>query len=137
SGGSALNDAIYMAASTNRKLLSGEPYDPRRVVVIIGDGHDNASTHTLEQAIELAQRNLVTVYSINTEAYGFSSGSKKNLDELAEATGGRVEEPLQNVYKDVPGFLNQPSDFGNYQLKVGTGAYAKQIMTALDKSVVS
>jgi hypothetical protein len=37
-------------------------------VVIIGDGHDNASTHTLEQAIELAQRNLVTVYSINTEA---------------------------------------------------------------------
>ena len=138
SGGSALNDAIYMAASTNRKLLNGEPYDPRRVVVIIGDGHDNASSHTLEQAIELAQR-------ISGNGLLHQHGSLWVLERFQAKTsikwptptGGRVEEPLQNVYKDVPGFLNQPSDFGNYQLKVGTGAYAKQIMTALDRSVVS
>jgi Ca-activated chloride channel family protein len=134
SGGSAMNDAIYMACK-DRKLVVGEPLEPRRVIVIIGDGHDNASSKTLAEVVELAQRNLITVYAINTESYSFTSGSKKNLDVLAEETGGRVEEPLQHVYDGVSGFLNQPSDFGNYQLKVGTGAYAAQIAKSLDRSV--
>src|SRR5580698_7249582 len=46
SGGSALYDAIYTAC-TNRKLIKGEPIEPRRVLVIIGDGHDNSSKKTL------------------------------------------------------------------------------------------
>jgi Ca-activated chloride channel family protein len=37
SGGSALYDAIYMAC-TSRKLVQGEPIEPRRVLVIVGDG---------------------------------------------------------------------------------------------------
>jgi len=38
-GGSALYDAIYMAC-TSRKTIQGEPYEPRRIVMVIGDGHD-------------------------------------------------------------------------------------------------
>src|SRR5271166_2070102 len=34
-GGSALFDAIYMAC-TSRKTVAGEPYEPRRVIVVIG-----------------------------------------------------------------------------------------------------
>jgi Mg-chelatase subunit ChlD len=33
-GGAALYDAIYMAC-TNRQLVKGEPYEPRRVIIII------------------------------------------------------------------------------------------------------
>jgi len=55
SGGSALYDAIYMAC-TSRKLIQGEPIEPRRVLVIIGDGHDNASKKTLDEALEIARR---------------------------------------------------------------------------------
>ena len=50
SGGSAFYDALYMAC-TSRKLVDGEPVDPRRVIVVVGDGHDNASTKTLDQVI--------------------------------------------------------------------------------------
>src|SRR5580693_2433452 len=53
-GGSALYDAIYDAC-TNRKLVQGEPVEPRRILVVIGDGHDNASKKTLEEVLELAQ----------------------------------------------------------------------------------
>jgi Ca-activated chloride channel homolog len=121
-GGSALYDAIYLAC-TSRKLVEGEPIEPRRVIVIIGDGHDNASKHSLGQVVELAQRNLVTIYCISTEAFGFTNASDDNLVRLAQETGGRVVYPLGDVYKDTDGYLSKPSDDGNYALTVGTGAY--------------
>ncbi len=121
-GGSALFDAIYMAC-TSRKLVQGEPIEPRRIIVILGDGHDNASKHSLQQVIELAQRNLVTVYCISTEAFGFANESSDTLVRLAQETGGRVVYPLGDVYKDTDGYLSHPSDDGNYALTVGTGAY--------------
>ncbi|MBV9937942.1 MAG: VWA domain-containing protein, partial [Acidobacteriaceae bacterium] len=121
-GGSALFDAIYLAC-TSRKLVQGEPIEPRRIIVILGDGHDNASKHSLQQVIELAQRNLVTVYCISTEAFGFSNENNDTLVRLAQETGGRVVYPLGDVYKDTDGYLSHPSDDGNYALTVGTGAY--------------
>ena len=133
-GGSAMYDALYMAC-TSRNLVKGEPIEPRRVVIIIGDGHDNASKKGLEEVLELAQRNLVTVYGVSTVAFGFSSDGEKNLIRLAEETGGRVVNPLQGVYKDVSGYLSTPSDEGNYALKVGTGGYASAIAQGLFRAV--
>jgi Ca-activated chloride channel homolog len=121
-GGSALFDAIYLAC-TSRKLVQGEPIEPRRVIVIIGDGHDNASKHSLNQVLELAQRNLVTVYCISTQAFGFANPSEDNLVRLAQENGGRVVYPLEDVYRDTDGYLSKPSDDGNYELHVGTGEY--------------
>jgi Ca-activated chloride channel family protein len=121
-GGSALYDAIYLAC-TNRKLVHGEPIEPRRIIVIVGDGHDNASKHSLAQVVELAQRNLVTIYCISTQAFGFANASDDTLVKLATDTGGRVVYPLGDVYKDTDGYLSHPSDDGNYALTVGVGAY--------------
>jgi Ca-activated chloride channel family protein len=135
-GGSALYDAIYMAC-TSRELVKGEPIEPRRVIVIMGDGHDNASKHTLDQVVELAQRNLVTIYCVSTVGFGFSTEAEKNLQRLAEETGGRVENPLQGNYSDVSGYLSTPSDEGNYALKVGTGGYAAAIAQGIFKSVAN
>jgi Ca-activated chloride channel homolog len=134
SGGSALYDAIYMAC-TSRKLIQGEPIEPRRVLVIVGDGHDNASKKTLQEALEIAQRNLVTIYGVSTVAFGFDNEDAKNLVRLAEETGGRVEYPLEGVYKDVAGYLSTPSDEGNYPLKVGTGQYAAEIANGMYHAV--
>ncbi len=125
-GGSAMYDAIYLSC-TSRKLVHGEPIEPRRIVVIIGDGHDNASKHSLNQVIELAQRNLVTIYCISTQAFGFTNASDDNLVRLAQETGGRVVYPLGDVYKDTDGYLSHPSDDGNYAMTVGTGAYRSAV----------
>ncbi len=125
-GGSALYDAIYLAC-TSRKLVKGEPIEPRRIIIIVGDGHDNASKHSLNEVIELAQRNLVTIYCISTEAFGFTNASTDNLVHLAVDTGGRVVYPLGDVYKDTDGYLSHPSDDGNYALTVGTGLYQSAV----------
>ncbi len=135
-GGAALFDAIYMAC-TRRELVRGEPIEPRRVIVIVGDGHDNASKHTIDQVVELAQRNLVTVYCVSTVGFGFNVEGEKNLIRLAEETGGRVEYPLQGNYNDVSGYLSTPSDEGNYALKVGTGGYAAAIASGIFKAIAN
>jgi Ca-activated chloride channel homolog len=133
-GGSALFDAVYLSC-TSRKLIRGEPIEPRRVIVIIGDGHDNASKHSLGQVIELAQRNLVTVYCISTQAFGFTNTNDDNLVRLATETGGRVVYPLGDVYKDTDGYLSKPSDDGNYALTVGTGAYKSAVDNKMYRAV--
>jgi Ca-activated chloride channel homolog len=129
-GGSALYDAIYNAC-TSRTLVKGEPIEPRRVIIVVGDGHDTASKKTLEEVLEIAQRNLVTIYGVSTTAFGFFSEGDERLQRLARATGGRVVHPLENVYKDVDGYLSKPQDAGNFALTVGTGGYAAAIMTGI------
>jgi VWFA-related protein len=136
-GGSALFDAIYMAC-TSRKTIQGEPYQPRRVIIIIGDGHDNTSKKSLKEVIEIAQRNLVTIYALSTVAFGFHTDAEDNLVELTEQTGGKVETPLNDhIYKDISGYLSNPSDDGNYALTVGTGGYTAEITSAIFKSIAN
>jgi Ca-activated chloride channel homolog len=135
-GGAALYDAIYLAC-TSRKLVKGEPIEPRRIIVVIGDGHDTASKKSLDEVLELAQRNLVTIYGVSTMSFGFTAEGDKNLRRLAEETGGRVEYPLENVYKDVIGYLEKPQDAGNYAMTVGTGAYAAQIAQGMFRAIAN
>jgi hypothetical protein len=79
----------------------------------------------------------VTIYGISTTSYGFSSEGSENLTKLAEETGGRVEYPLQNVYKDVSGFQSTPSDEGNLAFHANTGGFASAIASALFGSVAN
>lgn len=136
-GGAALFDAIYMAM-TERALIQGEPIEPRRVLIIIGDGHDTASHKSLREVLELAQRNLVTIYGMSTKAFGFDVEGDENLRRLCEDTGGRVVYPLdENLYSDVSGYLSNPSDEGNYAYRVGTGQYANALAQGIYKSVAA
>src|SRR5579883_613102 len=54
-GGTALYDAIFFACRD--KLMMDQPHDKfRRALVLLSDGDDNNSTHTREQALEMAQK---------------------------------------------------------------------------------
>jgi len=133
-GGAALFDAIAMAL-TKHKQIKGEPIEPRRVLIVFGDGNDNASKYTVDQVIELAQRNLVTIYAISTQAFGFNNETQETLERLTGETGGHVEYPLNSLYKDVSGYLSNPSDAGNYVYEVGTGGYEAQIAAGITRAV--
>ncbi len=135
-GGSALYDAIYMAC-VNRQLVEGEPYDPRRVLIVIGDGHDNASKKSLNEVIEIAQRNLVTIYGMSTVSFGFTSEGDENLLRMTSETGGRVVYPLNDLYSDVDGYLSHPSDDGNYALTIGMGAYASELSSGIFHAIAA
>ena len=85
-GGTAIYDAIYEAC---RSELSHPPRPPgdqpdvvRRVMILISDGDDNLSNHTRAEAIEMAQRTSVVIYTISTSTQWIQL-SQTNPDELA------------------------------------------------------
>jgi VWFA-related protein len=134
-GGSALYDAIYLAC-TRRIVVKGEPLDPRRVIIVIGDGHNNSSSRNLGEVLELAKREQVTIYGMSTVAYGTDDPAEDTLEKMAMETGGRVEYPLgAGVYKDISGYISKPMDAGNYVYEAGTGGYAGAVSRSVIDSV--
>ncbi|MBI3693602.1 MAG: VWA domain-containing protein [Acidobacteria bacterium] len=133
-GGSAMLDTIYQACN-KYFTVKGEPNEPKRVLIVVGDGHDNNSKVTLEQVLEAAQRAQVVIYAVSTVGYGFSNEGEATLVRLAEETGGRIERPLQKIHTKVSGYLSTPSDEGNYAYKVGTGQYAAELSGSLYRAI--
>ena len=118
--------------------MEGEPYDPRRVLIVIGDGHDNASKKSLDEVIEIAQRNMVTIYGMSTVSFGIHHGkATRTCCGMCGETGGRVEYPLNDLYRDVDGYLSHPSDDGNYALTVGMGAYASEVSAGIFHAIAA
>ena len=125
-GGTAIYDAIYQACSTQLnhppRPEGDQPDVVRRVMILISDGEDNLSTHTRAEAIELAQRTSVVIYTISTSTqwvsleetdpnktserkYHLTDGDKI-LQDLAEETGGRAFFPyhvddLDQSFQDI------------------------------------
>ena len=62
----------------------------RRVLVLLSDGDDNYSLHSLWDAIATAQRSDVVIYAISPRNPKLMLTGNGNLEELTAATGGRV-----------------------------------------------
>ena len=90
-----LYDALFYAC--RERLNESETASVRKAIVLITDGEDNSSRSTREEAIEMALRANVIVYTISTNFPGYSESGKydKVLQRIADATGGRWFEPFQ------------------------------------------
>src|SRR5208282_4232762 len=125
-GGTAIYDAIYEACQSQ---LSHPPRPPgdqpdivRRVMILISDGDDNLSAHTRSEAIEMAQRTSVVIYTISTSTQWIQlsqtdpdkvanrkthlTEGDKILQDLALETGGRAFFPyhvddLDQSFQDI------------------------------------
>lgn len=93
-GGTALYDAIFFACRD--KLMEDQPrYKFRRAMVILSDGEDNQSRWTREQALEMAHKADVVIYTISTNISRISTDGDKVLRYFAEQTGGLVFFPFK------------------------------------------
>ena len=93
-GGTALYDAIFFASRD--KLMQDQPlYKFRRAMVILSDGEDNQSRYTRDQALEMAQKADVTVYTISTNITKIETDGDKVLKYFANETGGHMFTPFK------------------------------------------
>ncbi|MGA8594073.1 MAG: VWA domain-containing protein [Bryobacteraceae bacterium] len=93
-GGTALYDAIYFACRD--KLMHDQPlYKFRRAMVILSDGEDNNSRLSRDQALEIAQKADVVVYTISTNTSRQETEGDKIMHYFADQTGGLAFFPFQ------------------------------------------
>ena len=100
-GGTAMWDAVYYACR-DKLMKERATGTVRLAIVLVSDGDDNQSRVLRQEAIEMAQRAGVIVYTISTNLSNILDSGDRNLKMLAEATGGRAFFPfkLQNLAED-------------------------------------
>jgi VWFA-related protein len=93
-GGTAMWDSVYFACRD--KLLKEKASGAvRRAIILISDGEDNLSRVYRQEAIDMAQRAEVIVYTISTSLVERHTKGDEDLKALAEATGGRAFFPVK------------------------------------------
>ncbi len=93
-GGTSLYDAIYFACRD--KLAKDQPrHKFRRAMVLLSDGDDNQSRVTRDQALEMAQKADVVIYTISTNISRIETDGDKVLKFLASETGGMAFFPFK------------------------------------------
>jgi len=93
-GGTALFDAMFYACRD--KLMQDQPrHKFRRAMIVLGDGDDNASRYTRDQALEMAQKADVVIYAISTNNTKIDRDGDKLLRYFAEETGGVAFFPFK------------------------------------------
>jgi VWFA-related protein len=116
-GGTALWNAVYAAARQKMRWVQG-----RKALIVISDGFDTGSPHSLSDAIEAVQESASVVYaikyvdpSITPASAGISrrKSAERGLERLTDETGGytfpdpgdklaevfaKIEQDLRNQY---------------------------------------
>lgn len=104
-GGTAMWDAVFYACRD--KLMKEKESGPvRRAIILVSDGDDNQSRVLRQEAIEMAQRAGVIVYTISTNLSNNPDEGDRSLKMLAEATGGQAFFPFKlqdvaNAFHDI------------------------------------
>lgn len=125
-GGTALYDAVYYACRDKLlKEAQKESIPTRRAIILLTDGEDNQSRVTREEAIEMAERAEVVIYTISTNVSGVKLKGDKVLERMSDATGGRSFFPFKiedvaNAFSEIQDELRsqyllayKPADFAS------------------------
>jgi Ca-activated chloride channel homolog len=91
-GGTAMREAIDGAMT----YLKKEGHRQKKVLLVITDGNDNASTISLEKLVNRAQQNEVLIYAIgllNEEERREARLAKRALDSISRDSGGVAYYP--------------------------------------------
>jgi Ca-activated chloride channel homolog len=140
-GGTALYDAIYMAC--DEKLI--REYG-RKAIIILSDGEDRSSDHTLQQAMEMALRAETTIFAISISKGGFFGvGSSQEgdavLKDMARETGGKTFFPfkiedLEDAFRQINQELRSQYNIGYVSTNpLRDGKYRKIEIRVPDKAL--
>jgi VWFA-related protein len=131
SGRTALYDAALQAF---RQLGGGGP--EKKVLIVISDGGDNASAHTLAEVLKTAEQSSALVYTIGIFDEDDADRNPDVLSRLARATGGDAFFPGKTsdvvaICESIARDIRNQYTIGYVSSKAGRpGAYRSIRMTA-------
>jgi Ca-activated chloride channel homolog len=95
-GGTVLWDAVHAAASLELRRAAGS-----KALLILSDGNDTKSSHSLAAALDEAQRADATVYAIRYPDPAAARAEANGLSLLCDETGGVVFSAARTDLTDV------------------------------------
>src|SRR6266850_911450 len=87
-GQTAIYDALILALDHMQ-----EAKHTKKALLLITDGVDNVSKHTLDEAVEATKRSHVAVYTVGLLSASGGQKAEDSLLRIAEASGGRAYFP--------------------------------------------
>src|SRR5215475_5949197 len=90
-GRTAIYDALVFALQHMERARH-----TKKVLLLITDGVDNSSQHTVEEVLEAAKRSGVAIYTLGLLSASEGEKAEETLLHIAETTGGRAFFP-ENV----------------------------------------
>jgi Ca-activated chloride channel family protein len=87
-GQTAIYDALILAADQMERAKH-----TKKAILLITDGVDNSSRHTLDEAIDRLKRSHAAVYTVGLLSMSGGQAAEYSLVRLAEASGGRAFFP--------------------------------------------
>jgi VWFA-related protein len=88
-GQTAIYDALILALDHMKQARQ-----PKTAILLFTDGIDNASKHTVDEAITAAERSHVAVYTIGLLSESGGQKAEDSLVRIAKTTGGRSFFPI-------------------------------------------
>lgn len=110
----------------------------KKVLLIVSDGADNRSTHSLEEVVNIADRNGIILYTIGLFDENSDDKNPGVLRRLARQTGGLVYLPpdvssLTRICGEIAQDVRNQYAVGYTSGKSLDGAYHKVTLTAVDE----
>lgn len=110
--------AFYDAVVAGLGNLSTGMRD-RRAMIVLSDGGDNASRHTLDDVVEAARRSSATIFSIEVYDPYNRERDPDTLRRIADLTGGRAyvldaRTDLEAIWQDVADAIRAQYTLGYY-----------------------
>jgi Ca-activated chloride channel family protein len=140
-GGTRVYDALYFVMQSK---LNG-PED-RKVVILITDGDDKSSRRSLQEVVDLARRNNVSIYAISMNALGVAHEGSDHSDDvlrmLTSETGGdgyfpRKLEKLSSNFERIADELRSQYTIGYRSTNQQRDGTFRTIQVELKKSSYS
>src|SRR5215467_13083138 len=88
-GQTAIYDALILALDHMKQAK-----ETKKAILLLTDGVDNSSKHTLSEALDYAKRSEVAVYTVGLLSESGGQKAEDSLIRIAEASGGRAFFPL-------------------------------------------
>jgi Ca-activated chloride channel family protein len=113
-GQTAIFDAVGLALNEMEKAKY-----PKKAILLITDGIDNASKTTLDQILERVKRNRVAIYCVGLLSESGGQAAENELIRIAEASGGRAYFPetvgqAQNMMERIARDLREQYTLGYF-----------------------
>jgi Ca-activated chloride channel family protein len=106
-GATALYDAIYLTCAQllQHAPLTNTSNDVRRVLVVISDGEDTLSRHSRGEALEIAQRAGIVIYTISSNTDWITTDQETKASNLSDRKfqKGPGDQVLQQFAEDSGG----------------------------------